>query len=94
MAAAEKHASGACSIPRGLFSFAASDGRRPCRLDWSAIDPHENFVKLPASITKTKRARHIEISENCRAWLALYVKETGTVFPYSGNVLAIRNGTK
>ena len=34
------------------------------RLDWSAIDLHENCVKLPASITKTKRGRHIEISAN------------------------------
>ena len=60
------------------------------RLDWSAIDLHENFVKLPAAITKTKQGRHIEISENCRAWLAPYAKEAGRVFPFSENVLRDR----
>jgi integrase len=60
------------------------------RLDWSAIELHENFVKLPASITKTRQGRHIEISENCRAWLTSYAKEAGRIFPFSENVLRDR----
>ena len=89
MVAAEKH--GAGLVPFLAVSFFGGVRRAEAlRLDWSAIDLHENFVKLPAAITKTKQGRHIEISENCRAWLAPYVKETGRVFPYSGNVLRDR----
>jgi integrase len=49
------------------------------RLDWSAIDLHEDFVKLPAAITKTRQTRHIEITENCKAWLARHSIEQGRV---------------
>jgi integrase/recombinase XerD len=73
MAAAENYAAGL--VPFLAISFFAGVRRAEAlRLDWSAIDLHENFVKLPAAITKTKQGRHIEISENCRAWLAPYVK--------------------
>ena len=57
------------------------------RLDWSAIDLHESFVKLPAAITKTRKGRHIDITENCRAWIAPYAKELGSVTPFSENVV-------
>jgi integrase len=60
------------------------------RLDWSAIDLHENFVKLPASITKTRQARHIEVSENCHAWLSPHASNVGRVVPCSPDVLRKR----
>ena len=60
------------------------------RLDWSAVDLHENFVKLPGAITKTKQGRHIELSENCKAWITPFAQETGPLLPYSGNVLRTR----
>jgi integrase len=60
------------------------------RLDWSAIDLHENFIKLPAAITKTRRGRHIEISENCKAWLAPHTIDTGRVTPCTPDVLRKR----
>ena len=60
------------------------------RLDWSAIDLHENFLKLPAAITKTKQGRHVELSENCRAWLAPFAREAGPLLPCSPNVLRTR----
>jgi len=48
------------------------------RLDWSAIDLYEDFVKLRAAITKTRQTRHIDISANCKAWLARHsVEGTG-----------------
>ena len=80
MAAAEKYAPGL--VPFLAVSFFCGVRRAEAlRLDWSAIDLHENFVKLPAAITKTKQGRHIEISENCRAWLTPYVKgEPGEYF--------------
>ena len=37
-------------------------------------------VKPPASITKTKRGRHIEISANGRAWLLPYAHSIAGVF--------------
>ena len=46
--------------------------------------------RLTAAITKTKQGRHIEISENCRAWLSPHAKEVGRVFPFSENVLRDR----
>ena len=60
------------------------------RLEWPAIDLTENYVRLPAAITKTKRRRHIEISENARAWLAPYAHSIGRICPHSGGALADR----
>ena len=60
------------------------------RLDWSAVDLHENFVKLPAAITKTRRTRYIEISENCKAWLAPHATDRGAVMPLTTDVLRKR----
>jgi integrase len=57
------------------------------RLDWSHIDLIENFVKLPAAITKTKQGRHIEISENCAAWLKPQAKSAGRVTPLTSEVV-------
>lgn len=60
------------------------------RLDWSAIDLHENFLKLPAAITKTKQGRHIDFSENCQAWLLPFARKSGPVMPCSPNILRTR----
>lgn len=60
------------------------------RLDWSAIDLHEKFLKLPAAITKTKQGRHVELSENCRAWLAPFARESGPLVKCTPNVLRTR----
>ena len=62
------------------------------RLDWSAIELHENFVKLPAAITKTRQARYIEILENCRAWLTPHAMDAGPVAPFTPDVLRKRLG--
>jgi len=60
------------------------------RLDWSAIDLHEKFVKLPAAITKTKQGRHIDIETNLAAWLRPHAEESGKVVPCSPDVLRNR----
>jgi len=62
------------------------------RLDWSAIDLHENFVKLPAAITKKRQTRHVEIAENCALWLAPHLKEAGRIAPYTPDALRKRLG--
>lgn len=60
------------------------------RLDWGAVDLKENFIRLPALITKTKQTRHIDISENLTAWLTSRVKKSGGVVPCSPDVLRNR----
>jgi len=60
------------------------------RLDWSAVDLHEKFVRLPASITKTKQTRHIDISTNLAGWLTPHTKTSGAVVPCSPDVLRNR----
>ena len=79
-------------IPYFAVSFFCGIRRsETLRLDWSHIDLIENFVKLPAAITKTKQGRHIEISENCAAWLKPHAKSAGRVTPLSSEV--VRNKT-
>lgn len=63
------------------------------RLEWSAIDLHENFVKLPAAITKKRQTRHVEISGNCNAWLAPHARDAGRVAAYTPDVLRKRLAT-
>jgi integrase len=88
MAAAEKYAAGL--VPFLAVSFFCGVRRAEAlRLDWSAIDLHENFVRLPSAITKTRQVRHIDISENCRRWLVPYAG-SGRIFPFSGEVLRDR----
>jgi integrase len=60
------------------------------RLDWSAIDLHEDFVKLPAAITKARRTRHVEISANCKVWLALHSTDAGRVVSSTPDMLRKR----
>jgi integrase len=60
------------------------------RLDWSAIDLHENFVRLQAAITKKRQARHIDFAENCKAWLAPHTTDAGPVVPFTPDVLRKR----
>lgn len=57
------------------------------RLDWAAIDLHEDFVKLPAAITKTRQTRYIEISENCKAWLLPHAVDSGRIVAATSDVL-------
>jgi len=90
-AAAEKH--DPQLIPFLAISFFCGLRRAEVlRLDWSAIDLHENFVKLPATITKTRQARYIEFAENCKAWLTPYATDKGPVVPFTPDVLRKRLG--
>jgi integrase len=57
------------------------------RLEWSAIELPEKFLKLPASITKTKRTRHVDLAENAIAWLTPYAGRVGKVVPFSPDAL-------
>lgn len=87
--AAERHSPSLVPFLAASF-FTGLRRSEALRVEWSAFDFTEHFLKLPAAITKTKRGRHIEMSPNCRAWLSPYKKKTGKIFPFSGNVLRNR----
>jgi integrase len=53
------------------------------RLDWRAIDLASGILTVGADIAKTSSRRTVEIPYNARAWLALYAKESGPVWPTS-----------
>ena len=53
------------------------------RLDWRAIDLASGILTVGAEIAKTSSRRTVEIPYNARAWLALYAKESGPVWPTS-----------
>jgi len=57
------------------------------RLDWSTFQLEERFCRLPASITKKRRSRHIQLTDNCLEWLALHGPKEGRIVPFSDNVL-------
>ena len=87
--AAEKHSPSLVPFLAASF-FTGLRRSEVLRVEWSAFDFAEHFLKLPAVITKTKRGRHIEMPPNCRAWLVPYKKRAGKIFPFSGNILRNR----
>jgi integrase len=68
------------------FSLAFFAGIRPDeirRLDWKDIDREEGIIHIRAAVSKTKKARFIEIPCNLRQWLANCPNKEGLVFPWS-----------
>jgi integrase len=53
------------------------------RIDWRAIDVASGILTVGADIAKTAGRRIVEIPDNARAWLALYARESGPVWPAS-----------
>jgi integrase len=62
----------------GFFTGVRPDGELG-RLDWSMVHWTERELVLPAEITKKKRKRAIDLSENAMAWLEAYRKRRGKV---------------
>lgn len=63
----------------GLFA-----GLRPqecSRLLWSDVDLAERVIRLDGDRTKTRRRRHVAISDNLAAWLEPYARSEGKVAP-------------
>lgn len=65
-----------------LTSFAGIRGGELGRLDWQDIKFDAGFIRVKASIAKTKMRRVPPIPENLKAWLLLYREESGPVVPY------------
>jgi integrase len=49
------------------------------RLDWREIDLAERLIKLPATKSKTRRKRNVQIPENLAQWLAPLAQKSGIV---------------
>jgi integrase len=68
----------------GFFAGVRPDGELT-RLDWQDIDLEAKQITLRAEITKKKRKRWIDLSDNAIAWLKEYQKRGGRV---EGRVVA------
>ena len=76
-------------LPYRVFTFFC--GIRPEgemeRLEWSHVSLADRVVDLPAEITKKKRRRTVDLSENAVAWLQEYTnrggKMVGRVVPFT-----------
>lgn len=51
------------------------------RMDWSMIDLKNNFITLPAEITKTGDLRKVKIEPTLADWLAPLAKKSGPLSP-------------
>jgi integrase len=80
-------------LPYRVFAFFC--GIRPAgeltRLDWSNVSIPDRIVTLPAAITKTRRKRFVDLSDNAIAWLTEYQARdgnmTGLVAPFNKTLL-------
>jgi integrase len=62
----------------GFFGGVRPAGELP-RLGWENVDWRDKVLMLSAEITKKKRRRHIDISDNAIAWLTEYRRRGGKV---------------
>lgn len=60
----------------GFFAGVRPDGELP-RLEWSDIDLDAKQITLRAEITKKKRKRWVDLSDNAVAWLRAYQSHGG-----------------
>lgn len=73
-------------LPYLVFGFFA--GIRPdgelLELQWSDVKLAENEIVIRPEVSKTNRRRFVDLSENCKAWLAAYADRGGVI---SGKVV-------
>ena len=57
--------------------------REISRLDWTQLNQalQTGFIEMSGDQTKTRKSRNVPISENLKAWLMAYRKESGPIFP-------------
>lgn len=68
------------------FALAFFAGIRPyeiLRLKWKDIDLEEGVIHIRSAVSKTKKARFLEMPGNLRQWLATCPNKEGLVFPWS-----------
>jgi integrase/recombinase XerD len=78
-------------IPFFAISFFAGVRRSEIlRMDWSHIELTEKFIRLPKDLTKTRQGRHIPLESNLLEWLLPYAQSSGSIVPFSHEVLRKR----
>jgi integrase len=60
----------------GLFSGIRPDGELQ-KLEWSDIDLNDKVVTIRPEVSKTKRRRFVDLSNNAKSWLQLFIKRAG-----------------
>jgi integrase/recombinase XerD len=60
----------------GLFCGIRPDGELQ-KLEWSDIDLNDKVVTIRPEVSKTKRRRFVELSNNAKSWLQLFIKRAG-----------------
>jgi integrase len=74
----------------GFFCGVRPDGELP-RLDWTDLDWSDKVLKLRAEITKKKRLRFVDVSDNALSWLQEYRqrggKTEGPLVPFNSDEL-------
>ncbi len=58
--------------PLAVLLFAGCRPTETERLSWDHIRLADRIIMLPGSITKTRRARNVQITDNLHAWLTTY----------------------
>jgi integrase len=62
----------------GFFCGIRPDGELQ-RLLWSDIDFADNVLTIRSAVSKTKRRRFVDLSENAKSWLEQYQARGGTI---------------
>ena len=72
-----------------VFALSAFAGLRPAeaaRLDWQNINFDEAIIRIPANVSKVRRARLVPMEKNVVAWLQPYRKTAGPVAPSADTI--------
>ena len=75
-------AAGGTMTPFGAIGlFAGLRTREIAVLDWKDVDLVDKIITVHAAKTKTRARRHVEISDNLKAWLLPYSAKSGPTTP-------------
>ena len=80
-----------------FFALSAFSGLRReeiIRLDWSEVKLERNLIDLPFAKSKNRRRKLIELSENLKAWLSFFARQSGSVMPKKKLQLAFESAAK
>ncbi len=74
----------AALVPRlALAFFAGIRSAEMDRLDWSAVNVSAGRIAIEPAVAKMRRQRHVTMTENLKAWLLPYRKNSGPIWSLS-----------
>jgi integrase len=68
-------------VPMAIGAFAGLRTAEILRLHWSWIDLERGLIHVNADIAKRSKRRLVSITENLKAWLSPYARNSGRVYP-------------